>query len=57
MIDVQDEMMRMYREGLILVSQAGVPVPPDGFPKGPVRISPITKPNAPKSVKENKKRS
>lgn len=57
MIDVQDEMMRMYREGLILVSQAGEPVSPDRFPKGPVRISPITKPNAPKSVKENKKRS
>jgi hypothetical protein len=39
MPDIQQEMMEMYREGLIKVTQNGLPVPLNEQPKGPVRIS------------------
>ncbi len=39
MPDIQEEMMAMYREGLILVTQKGLPVDPNKQPRGPVRIS------------------
>jgi hypothetical protein len=41
MPDIQEEMMAMYREGLIQVTQKGIPVDPTVPPKGPVRIAPI----------------
>lgn len=44
MTDIQKEMMEMYREGLIQVTQKGMPVDPTKNPKGPVRISAIDKP-------------
>ena len=39
MPDIQEEMMKMYREGLIQITQKGLPVDPSVPPKGPVRIS------------------
>jgi len=39
MSDIQEEMMKMYREGLIQITQKGLPVDPSVPPKGPVRIS------------------
>ncbi|UJP67068.1 DUF3253 domain-containing protein [Mongoliitalea daihaiensis] len=39
MQDVREEMMEMYREGLILVTQKGNAIDPSTEPKGPVRIS------------------
>lgn len=44
MPDIREVMMAMYREGLIQVSQRGVPVDPFKTPKGPVRISGVSKP-------------
>ena len=41
MPDIQEEMMAMYREGLIQVTQKGIPVDPTVPLKGPVRIVPI----------------
>lgn len=41
MPDIQEEMMAMYREGLIQVTKKGIPVDPTVPPKGPVRIGPI----------------
>lgn len=41
MVDVQSEMMEMYRSGLILVSQKGDPIDPNQSPEGPVRISKV----------------
>lgn len=38
MDDVKEEMMRLYREGKISVTQKNKPVNPDYLPKGPVRI-------------------
>jgi hypothetical protein len=43
MPDIQEEMMIMYREGLIQVTQKGNPVEPTENPKGPVRISSVVK--------------
>ncbi|MGY6522653.1 MAG: DUF3253 domain-containing protein [Mongoliitalea sp.] len=37
--DVREEMMRLYKEGLIEVTQKGISVNPAEDPKGPVRIS------------------
>ncbi|MFN3998141.1 DUF3253 domain-containing protein [Algoriphagus sp.] len=44
MPDIREVMMVMYREGLIQVSQKGIPVDREENPKGPVRISGIAKP-------------
>lgn len=44
MPDIQKEMMRMYREGLIRVTQKGIPIDPSLEPKGPVRILGVGKP-------------
>lgn len=44
MPDIQLEMMKMYREGLVKVTQKGVLINPDQNPTGPVRISGIPKP-------------
>ncbi|SEF48880.1 DUF3253 domain-containing protein [Algoriphagus boritolerans] len=44
MPDIREVMMAMYREGLIQVSQRGVPVNPFENPNGPVRISGVRKP-------------
>lgn len=44
MPEIREEMMKMYREGLIQVTQKGMPIDPDIEPKGPVRISGIAKP-------------
>jgi hypothetical protein len=44
MPDVQVEMMEMYREGLIQVTQQGIPIDPSQKPKGPVRILSVSKP-------------
>lgn len=38
MEDIQSEMMRLYREGKVVVLQNNQPVHPHKFPKGPVRI-------------------
>lgn len=38
MPDIQAEMMRLYREGKIKVTQKGVEVEKESIPKGPVRI-------------------
>jgi hypothetical protein len=38
MEDVRQEMMDMYREGLVTVSQKGLLIDPNSLPKGPVRI-------------------
>jgi hypothetical protein len=38
MDDVKEEMMRLYREGKISVTQKNEPVNPQNLPKGPVRI-------------------
>lgn len=43
MPDIQEVMMEMYREGIIQVTQKGVPVDPKQIPSGPVRISAIQK--------------
>lgn len=42
--DIREEMMAMYREDLIQVTQKGVPVDRKVNPKGPVRIMGVTKP-------------
>ncbi|GHB50373.1 hypothetical protein GCM10008106_34010 [Mongoliitalea lutea] len=39
MEDVRKEMMCLYQEGLINVTQKGVSIDPAENPKGPVRIS------------------
>ncbi|WP_232825677.1 DUF3253 domain-containing protein [Algoriphagus litoralis] len=44
MPEIRDEMMKMYREGLIQVTQKGIPIDPNLPPRGPVRISRLTKP-------------
>lgn len=44
MPDIQEEMMDMYREGLIQVTQKGVAIDPSQKPKGPVRILSVSKP-------------
>lgn len=44
MPDIQKEMMEMYREGLVQVTQKGIPIDPDQNPVGPVRILGIAKP-------------
>lgn len=44
MPDIQEQMMEMYREGLILVTQKELPVDPSQKPKGPVRILSVSKP-------------
>jgi hypothetical protein len=44
MVDIREEMMQMYREGLIQVSQKGNPIDPGNDPIGPVRISSVPKP-------------
>ena len=38
MDEVNEEMMRLYQEGKIIVTQSGIPVDPLLKPKGPVRI-------------------
>jgi len=38
MDDVKEEMMRLYREGKISVTQKNNPVSPEFLPKGPIRI-------------------
>ena len=44
MPEVFEEMMNMYREGLIQVTQKGRPIDPAKIPVGPVRIPGIKKP-------------
>jgi hypothetical protein len=44
MPDIQEEMMKMSREGLIQVTQKGDPIDPGHDPEGPVRISGVPKP-------------
>ena len=44
MPDILEEMMEMYREGLIRVTQGGIPIDPTQNPKGPVRILGRSKP-------------
>jgi hypothetical protein len=44
MSDIRAVMMEMYQEGLIQVTQKGIPIDPSQNPKGPVRISGINKP-------------
>ncbi|SIS72053.1 DUF3253 domain-containing protein [Belliella pelovolcani] len=39
MDEVYQEMMRLYQEGKIIVTQKGIPVDPFLNPKGPVRIT------------------
>lgn len=41
--DIRIEMMRLYKEGKVLVTQNGIPVNPDVTPVGPVRISSVPK--------------
>ena len=38
MEDIQAEMMRLYREGKVVILQKNLPVDPNDFPQGPVRI-------------------
>lgn len=44
MPDIRQEMMEMYRDGLIQVTQKGELINPDQNPQGPVRISGLPKP-------------
>lgn len=44
MPEIREEMIQMYREGLIQVTQKGIPIDPILPPKGPVRISGLAKP-------------
>ncbi len=44
MPDIRAEMMELYREGLIQVTQKGTPIDPMANPTGPVRISAVIKP-------------
>lgn len=44
MPDIQTEMMKMYQEGLIQITQRGQPVDPSKSLGGPLRISSLTKP-------------
>jgi hypothetical protein len=44
MPEIHEEMMDMYREGLIHVTKKGIPIDPNLPPKGPVRISGLAKP-------------
>lgn len=41
--DIGIEMMRLYKEGKVLVTQNGIPVNPDVTPIGLVRISSVPK--------------
>ncbi|MBW3466745.1 DUF3253 domain-containing protein [Arthrospiribacter ruber] len=41
MSDIREEMMQMYREGLITVTQKEEKIDPENDPKGPVRISEV----------------
>jgi hypothetical protein len=41
--DIRNVMMAMYSEGLITVTQKGIPVSPHQLPQGPVRISQVKK--------------
>lgn len=41
--DIRKEMMHLYREGKVLVTQYGKPILPDVSPTGPVRISAVPK--------------
>jgi hypothetical protein len=43
MPDIQNVMMEMYQEGIIEVTQKGLPVSRVKMPVGPVRISPSDK--------------
>jgi len=45
MPDVHHAMMKLYRDNLISVTQAGIEVDKNFLPKGPVRIQPIKKTN------------
>jgi hypothetical protein len=38
MVDIEEVMMKLYREGKISVTLAGEDIPKDHLPKGPVRI-------------------
>lgn len=38
MVDVEEVMMQLYREGKISVTQSGKEIPKDRLAKGPVRI-------------------
>ncbi len=38
LVDVEEVMMRLYREGKISVTQAGKEIQKDQLPEGPVRI-------------------
>lgn len=44
MPEIREEMIQMYREGLIQVTQKGIPIDPALPLKGPVRISGLAKP-------------
>lgn len=41
MADIEEVMMRLYREGKISVTQSGKEIQKDRLPKGPVRIKMI----------------
>lgn len=41
--EVRKEMMHLYREGKVMITQNGIPVHPDASPEGPVRISSVPK--------------
>ena len=43
LVDIKSEMMHLYQEGKVLVTQNGIPVNPDVIPVGPVRISSVSK--------------
>lgn len=38
MVDIQEPMMRLYREGKISITQSGNEIPKEGLPDGPVEI-------------------
>ena len=38
MVDLEEVMMQLYREGKITVTQSGKEIPKDHLPEGPVRI-------------------
>lgn len=46
MKDIQLVMMEMYQEGLIVVTQKGLPIDPNNLPSGPVRITCPKQPNS-----------
>lgn len=41
--DIRKEMMCLYRDGKVLITQDGIPIQPDITPEGPVRISSVPK--------------